>query len=185
MTALRFALIFGLLCVSSVAGAADILGFDFGKSVDLPECERFPTANPRLKIYNSVQQQTCIEDPVSDGDRIVHFAMASSPKYVKERRAKVSMAAGELCAVQYYTWGIRDQDEMLEQLRATYGKPSSLIRSTGKNLYGAALPIIHARWNSKNAEISFDGAIGDFETGDVTIMSLIPQCVASKPAKSL
>jgi hypothetical protein len=185
MTALRFALIFALLCFSPVAGATDIFGFDFGKPIDLPECERFPTANPRLKIYNSVQQQTCIEDPVPYGNRVIHFGMASSPKYVKERRATVSMAAGELCAVQYYTWGIRDQDELLEQLRATYGKPSSLIRSTGKNLYGAALPIIHARWTSKTAEISLDGAIGDFETGDVTIMSLIPQCAASKPAKSL
>lgn len=178
--------VFAILLVAACqARAADVFGFELGVAVELRECEPIATQNPRLKLYSGMQQQTCIEDPTTDGERVVHFVGASTPRFAKERRAKFSTSRGALCAVQYYTWGLSDQDAVLEQLRASYGAPSSVTKSTAQNLFGAAFRVVHARWKSQIVDISFDGVLGDIETGDVTVRSLIPACSPPNSPKTM
>lgn len=71
------------------------------------------------------------------------------------------------------TGGAAVQEEVMEQLKVIYGKPTTLKQTIKQNTFGARLPSIEATWTIKEGyEVDFTGIADQIDEGSVDAYAL-------------
>jgi len=174
----RLGLWVAVLAVSGVAtaaptppapgGAIAIFGVDLGAPLTLPQCA---DPNP-LKV-----DATCwtYEFPPIEGIpptatqfefRALHFPNGSA---LGSDITAMVPASGEVKFITLATAGVSDQDYVLAQLTAKFGKPTQLQHVSVQNRMGAAYVVIRAVWDLPSCFVQFDadGSDGGAAEGSI------------------
>jgi hypothetical protein len=184
----KLSLIAVLFLLANVSRSADlaVFGLEFGKPVQLPECE---STSPFV-------QKTCVTKEgkfPGDTHHYVYFSSADTPSIVDQFSTSDNATAsfgldlmldqnGALIGLSFLTPGISYQTRILDQLTAKYGKPTRRKTVQVQNGFGARFDVIHALWNLPNLTVLFDGALAQLNQGSVTIDS--PEAAKMRDAEA-
>lgn len=175
-----------MLCIAllsigcSISHAADmrVFGFEFGKPLNLPECQvnhHLSGDDDEQKIYLELQETTCLDLRPRNADggiwsTVLRFSESDWPQMVTGiPTLLVIQSDAGLLGLSFETDGVQYQDAIFEILRAKYGKPTQFVKSVAQNAFGAAFAVIHARWRMPGLSVVFDGADTAFDSGTVMI----------------
>lgn len=143
-----------------LAALTTVFGLTFGQPLALPECVR-NSITP--SIYEPVQPVTCQRmdgrgGPAEISAVRVVFPPDSAPSLVHEDAVDVYLVNNALGGIEYETIGIEDQQLVLDQLTAKFGRPDHLERPAVQNRAGAAFTAIRATWSKPDMFVEYQSA---------------------------
>lgn len=164
--------IFAGLVTGSRANAAETaFGIPLGAPFTISECKKDKFG------YSGVTDQLCFERltnkkdsaAIVNGTVRLRFPLKESPEIVKGGVIIAQIIDGNIEGTGFNTWGIRNQDEVLNALKAKYGEPSVLEPSTVQTAAGASFQMIKAVWNTDAIDVTFQGTTSSIDSGLVNI----------------
>lgn len=169
---------FTVILWSATHAYADVLsvfGFEFGKSIELPECSFKLVGNSKMKMYEVLPSVTCIQEAhalngYGQPIRRIVFARGEAPAIVKNFTIFPLEVGGILVGLNFLTPGLAAQDVVLAELTRKFGSPAKFEKLTAKNLMGASFDTFESKWvAADDVSVVFTGVTTRVETGEVFI----------------
>lgn len=173
-----------LLAISAGAATAGptAYGFEFGKPLALPECERRPPS--AVSAY--MDPYLPAREPCVKPGRQPNRAGIAMPLSQQPAHASNGMGAflvdGALGALLVNTSGWMSQSLIYSDIIAKYGQPTTSRMVPMTNRYGARIDGIVATWSLPDLRIEFHGIMGNIDQGLLVIGT--PAAVEAEAADS-
>lgn len=151
------------LCISSsIAASPQKTGVLFGISLDTP-IESIPTC----EAPETAPDKICVHETATGTTRYIELR-PQRPEYIKSN-LWATVSEGKITNIRVLTNGLETQNEVLRDLTARYGKPSTISRQPAQNKFGAQFSIIEAMWSGKNWGVIFVGASKSLDEGYISL----------------
>lgn len=158
-------------CLAAASPWPIAFGFQLGQTISLPPC---PIKKIGLIEIQDALEFTCIT-PLFERTgqpkevREIVFPIETAPTIVKGRRLIALENNGKLIGIEFSTRGAASQDYVFSELKAKFGKPTSLDFESMTNGFGAAFRTVFALWQRRDFSVTFSGTFGQIDEGRVLI----------------
>lgn len=148
-----------------------VFGIALAHPLAIPECSAATVRSvcfDRAGIYRGIGARgSC--DPITTAQVAVRFPPLELPVYVRDSSVLAEVIDGQVESLTFYTTGVTNQGQVLDELIAKFGKPTSSSTRPMQTRGGAKFDSAVAIWSLPGVGVSFAGTIGSVDRGVVII----------------
>jgi hypothetical protein len=179
------ALIIFIACAAASALAASpddpltIAGvITIGQPLSIPECHSKAPVGAADFGGGTVYAST--DEELGEAFKTVWFRGEPPPVGFHMR---VSVQNGVVTGASFETLGVKDQEDVLNRLKAKFGKPSLLERRILQNAFGVRVNSYYAEWEKLEVYVQFDGVTDRIDRGWVMVETAADRAAQLKARK--
>lgn len=180
-----FLLIASIACAATTAWAASlddtltIAGvITIGQPLSIPECHS--KAPVGTADFGGGTVCAITDEELGEDFKTVWFRGEPPPIGFHMR---VSVHNGVVTGASLETLGVKDQEDVLDRLKAKYGRPSLLEHRTLQNAFGVRVNSYYAEWEEREVYVQFDGVTDRFDRGWVMVETAADRAAQLKARK--
>ncbi len=175
----RFMLGCFAMAAATSASAADFIGIELGKPLDMVRCVTFSYSDPAVYLKPGYGKQPIYPCWVPQADKRDTVVRATG-MYVVIVQADVPEGISMLMPILFDgsaevvvadTRGLAVQEGLATALAKKFGEPTKHSVEHRSNAFGATFPSIKAEWLLPDARVEFNGVNGNVKNGRITIMT--------------
>jgi hypothetical protein len=162
-----FALTIVTFAVSPAVAQTAVFGIALGGNADYPPC------GDSLSVPAGAPFCGWALDPAEPYGESGHQVIPAKPMptWADVYPIYVYTRAGTVAAIEVKTAGAETQSTAFAELKAKFGKPTTLTSQSKQNAFGVKVDAIEASWGRDDGVVRFSGVDGRFDEGSIWVMS--------------
>jgi hypothetical protein len=162
-----------VLCGAAHAQSVDrsVFGVELGKPLNVPECAKRKSAGGTMEFYLSSIEITANCFHIERGnDRFLDIPMKQQPMILNAGSSpRLIIIDGNVEAVHFTTYGMREEQQTFDALVAKYGAPTRVEPGATQTLNGAQFTTRDAYWQLPDLHVSYWSVTDRVTSGRVIV----------------